>query len=70
MSAQGGGLLGSTGRGFLVSAEGSRRGKPVILRIRAGEMHREGYAFWVSANGVWLTDHVPAHYIDFSDLSD
>lgn len=44
---------------------GGRRGKPVILVIRAGEMHHDGYIFSISANGVWLTDHVPAQYIDF-----
>lgn len=42
---------------------GSRRGIPVILTIRSGDMHRDGIPFFVSANGVWLTDHVPAKYI-------
>lgn len=42
---------------------GGRRGKPVILEIKAGEMHRAGIAFFVSANGVWLTEHVPPDYI-------
>ena len=44
---------------------GSRRGKPVILIIRAAEMHRDGYKFYLSENEVWLTEHVPAKYIDF-----
>lgn len=44
---------------------GSRRGKPVILRIRALEMHHESHQFFISANGVWLTDNVPAEFIDF-----
>lgn len=44
---------------------GSRRGKPVILTVHAGEMHRDAYKFYLSANGVWLTDEVPPHYIDF-----
>jgi putative RNA 2'-phosphotransferase len=43
---------------------GSRRGKPVILAVRAGDMHRAGHAFYVSANGVWLTDEVPPQYIE------
>jgi putative RNA 2'-phosphotransferase len=43
---------------------GSRRGRPVILTIRAGDMARDGHAFYVSDNGVWLTDFVPAKYID------
>ena len=43
---------------------GSRRGIPVILNIRSGQMHRDGILFYLSDNGVWLTDHVPAQYID------
>ncbi|MHB0936382.1 MAG: RNA 2'-phosphotransferase [Armatimonadota bacterium] len=45
-------------------AVGRRHGKPVILRIRAGQMHRDGYPFFLSDNGVWLTEHVPAEYIE------
>ena len=43
---------------------GSRRGNPVILSIRSGHMHRDGLLFFLSENGVWLTDNVPANYID------
>jgi putative RNA 2'-phosphotransferase len=46
-------------------AVGARRGKPVVLKIAAGRMHRDGHSFFLSANGVWLTDRVPAQYIDF-----
>lgn len=46
-------------------AVGSRHGKPVILTIDAEAMHRDGYEFFLSDNGVWLTDHVPVSYIDF-----
>lgn len=42
---------------------GSRRGVPVILTVRSGEMHRNGIHFFLSENGVWLTDHVPSAYI-------
>ena len=42
---------------------GARRGKPVILMINAGPMHRNGHKFSVSANGVWLTDAVPPAYL-------
>lgn len=38
---------------------GSRHGKPVILLVNAGALHRRGHPFYRSANGVWLTDHVP-----------
>ncbi len=43
---------------------GQRRGRPVVLRIRAGEMHRQGHVFHRSANGVWLVLHVPPHFIE------
>ena len=46
-------------------AVGARRGRPVVLRIAAGRMHGDGHVFFVSANGVWLTGHVPAAYIVF-----
>jgi putative RNA 2'-phosphotransferase len=44
---------------------GGRRGKPVILTINSGAMHKAGYKFYLSANNVWLTDVVPAEYIEF-----
>jgi putative RNA 2'-phosphotransferase len=42
---------------------GARRGKPVILKVDAGRMHRDGHKFFLSANGVWLTDRVPPDYL-------
>ena len=42
---------------------GARRGRPVILSVDAGAMHRAGHVFHVSANGVWLTDAVPPEYL-------
>ena len=42
---------------------GGRRGVPVILEIAAGAMHRDGHRFYLSDNGVWLTDEVPPQYI-------
>lgn len=44
---------------------GNRRGTAVILVVRSAEMKKDGFLFYLSANGVWLTDHVPADYIDF-----
>jgi putative RNA 2'-phosphotransferase len=44
---------------------GGRHGKPVLLVIRAGDMHRAGHVFRCSANGVWLVDQVPAQFIEF-----
>ena len=42
---------------------GARRGKPVILQIQSGRMHADGFKFFVSVNGVWLTDAVGAEYL-------
>jgi putative RNA 2'-phosphotransferase len=28
-------------------------------------MHRDGFAFFLTPNGVWLTDHVPPAYLTF-----
>ncbi len=42
---------------------GARRGKPVILKVDAGRMHRDGQRFYLSENGVWLTDAVPPRYL-------
>lgn len=44
---------------------GSRRGTPVILSIRSLDMHQQGFEFYCSENNVWLTDHVPAEFIEF-----
>jgi putative RNA 2'-phosphotransferase len=46
---------------------GGRHGKPVLLTIRAGEMHRAGFVFRCSANGVWLVNQVPPEFIGFPD---
>ena len=40
-----------------------RRGKPIVLEIKASGMFSAGYKFYLSANGVWLTDHVPVNFI-------
>lgn len=42
---------------------GSRHGKPVIYIVLAGEMHRSGYRFYRSANGIWLTKEVPVRFL-------
>ena len=42
---------------------GARRGVPILLKIFSGAMHVDGFKFYKSANGVWLTDEVPPKYI-------
>ena len=42
---------------------GKRHGKPVVYQVAAGRMARAGYAFYLSANGVWLTKEVPVEFL-------
>jgi putative RNA 2'-phosphotransferase len=49
------------------TAVGRRHGRPVVLRIAAGRMWRAGFELYLSENGVWLTDAVPAEFIDFPE---
>jgi putative RNA 2'-phosphotransferase len=42
---------------------GKRHGVPVVCHIRSSEMYRDGFTFYKSANGVWLTDRVPSKYL-------
>ena len=42
---------------------GSRRGRPVVLEVDAGSMCRDGWAFYLSGNGVWLVENVPPGYL-------
>lgn len=42
---------------------GQRHGKVVILEINSEKMFHEGYAFYLSENGVWLTDRVVTQYL-------
>jgi putative RNA 2'-phosphotransferase len=44
---------------------GERRGDAIILTIRSGDMSKDGFVFYLSENGVWLTDNVPVKYITF-----
>lgn len=46
---------------------GMRHGVPVVLRIESGKMHQNGMAFYVSDNGVWLTDQVEPKYFSIVD---
>ena len=42
---------------------GGRRGRPVVLAVDAAAMHAAGHQFYVSDNGVWLTDDVPSEFL-------
>ena len=47
------------------TAVGQRHGRPVVLTVLAGRMHRDGNVFRRSANGVWLAPAVPVEYLEF-----
>jgi putative RNA 2'-phosphotransferase len=42
---------------------GSRHGKPVVFEVLAEQMHQHQFKFYLSDNGVWLTDFVPPSYL-------
>jgi putative RNA 2'-phosphotransferase len=42
----------------------------VLLKVKAQEMAEQGFVFYVTANQVWLTDHVPPRFIEFPDGDD
>ncbi len=43
---------------------GNRHGKPVVYRTSSGQMQKDGYVFYRSVNGVWLTKEVPVKYLE------
>ncbi|MEO6980479.1 MAG: RNA 2'-phosphotransferase [Mucilaginibacter sp.] len=42
---------------------GQRHGKVFIFEVDAGQMQVDGFEFFISENGVWLTDNVPVKYL-------
>lgn len=51
-----------TDRG-LAETVGRRHGKPVLLEISSLAMWQDGHLFFVTDNGVWLTEAVPIAYL-------
>lgn len=47
---------------------GSRHGKPIVYQIQANAMYRDGFEFYLSANGIWLTKRVPIRYLKWYDI--
>ncbi|MBQ4432330.1 MAG: RNA 2'-phosphotransferase [Synergistaceae bacterium] len=46
---------------------GRRKGDhkhPVVYRVKAGEMFRDGHKFYRSANGVWQAKFIPPQYLE------
>jgi putative RNA 2'-phosphotransferase len=46
---------------------GARRGIPVIVRVKARDLHAIGVPFFLTTNNVWLVEAVPPQFIDASD---
>ena len=42
---------------------GARHGRPRVFEVHAGQMTADGYVFYRSVNGVWLTKEVPERYL-------
>ncbi len=42
---------------------GSRHGKPVVYEVDTEKMQKDGFVFYQSVNGVWLTKRVPPEYL-------
>lgn len=53
-------LSDSYGTAILV---GKRHGKPMVFCVKSGQMHTDGYKFYRSKNGVYLTKSVPVKYL-------
>lgn len=45
------------------TAVGKRHGEVILFRIDARQMYQDGFKFYLSKNGVWLTKHVPISYL-------
>ena len=42
---------------------GKRHGRPVVYEIDSAKMMEDGFIFYLSVNGVWLTKRVPVKYL-------
>ena len=47
---------------------GIRHGKPVIYRVDCQRMAADGFVFYRSVNGVWLTREVPPKYLQKANV--
>ncbi|MFB6263869.1 MAG: RNA 2'-phosphotransferase [Bradymonadaceae bacterium] len=43
---------------------GRRHGEPVVLEVRAGDLHRQGRVFYDTPADVWLVREVPPNFIE------
>jgi putative RNA 2'-phosphotransferase len=47
---------------------GRRYGKPVIFQVDTIAMRARGFEFYVSANGVWLTEAVAPEFLKLLEI--
>lgn len=47
---------------------GERHGNPVVLEINSKLMYEKGIKFFISENGVWLTEYVSPEYIQIKKV--
>ena len=52
----------------IVIKVGERHGYPVIFEVDTKQMIKDGYQFYLSENGVWLTKEVPVQYLMMKTL--
>ncbi len=48
---------------FSAIVEPDGHGKEVVYSINSEQMYKDGYKFYLSKNGVWLTKRVPVKYL-------
>ncbi|WP_394677453.1 RNA 2'-phosphotransferase [uncultured Sphingobacterium sp.] len=46
---------------------GQRHGKSFVFKVFAEQMYNDDFRFFISDNGVWLTDDVPIKYLKQND---
>jgi len=46
---------------------GQRHGNPFVFKVLAEQMFNDKFEFFISDNGVWLTDNVPTKYLKQND---
>lgn len=46
---------------------GQRHGKAFVFKVLAKQMYNDDFRFFISDNGVWLTDDVPVKYLKQND---
>lgn len=49
---------------------GKRHGKPVVYQIDTKQMVEDGFNFYLSVNGIWLTRCVPVQYLQIIKTDD